>query len=127
MTQADLLPVTAKSKASSAIHSGANRRDAGMQQVLDNEKSEWLARAIFLAKSYLSSMPDDALFAIEDIRAYFDVCGLPSAHHHNVYGSLPRVLIKAGLPMVPTDCTRKAHSPRTHAHRVALYRKVAVK
>lgn len=127
MTQADLLPVTAQSRAATAVHSGADRRNAGIAQVLDNEKAEWIERAVFLAKSYLSSCPDDALFAIEDIRAYFDVCGLPPAHHHNVYGSLPRVLIKAGLPMVATDCTRRAHSPRTHAHRVTLYRKVAVK
>lgn len=127
MTQSDLLPVSAKSRSSGSVQSGADRRDAGIEQVLSNERTEWIDRAVFLSKCYLSSIPDDGLFAIEDIRAYFDVCGLPPAHHHNVFGSLPRVLIKAGLPMEPTDRTRKAHSPRTHAHRVTLYRKVAAK
>ena len=55
--------------------------------------------------------------------AYCDTCGLPAPHCHKVWGSLPRVLIKANLPMVMTDQNRKAHSPRTHAHRVTLYRK----
>lgn len=52
-----------------------------------------------------------------------DTCGLPDPHSHKVWGSLPRVLMKAGLPMVMTDKTRKAHSPKTHAHRVNLWTK----
>lgn len=57
--------------------------------------------------------------------AYCDTCGLPAPHSHKVWGTLPRVLIKTGLPMVMTDQNRKAHSPETRAHRVSLYRKTS--
>ena len=123
MTQADLLPVDAKQRASTAIKSGEQRKAEGQALVLENESKEWQERFTFLAKCYLASLPEGALFAIEDLRSYCDTCGLPEPHSHKVWGTLPRVLIKAGLPMVMTDQTRKAHSPRTHAHRVSLYRK----
>lgn len=123
MTQADLLPVDAKQRASTAIKSGEQRKAEGQSLVLENESKEWVERFTFLAKCYLASLPEEALFAIEDVRAYCDTCGLPEPHSNKVWGSLPRVLMKAGLPMVMTDQTRKAHSPRTHAHRVSLYRK----
>lgn len=123
MTQADLLPVDAKQRASTAVKSGQQRKAEGQALVLENESKEWLERFTFLAKCYLASLPEGALFAIEDLRAYADTCGLPQPHSHKVWGSLPRALIKAGLPMVMTDKTRKAHSPKTHAHRVNLWAK----
>lgn len=123
MTQADLLPIDAKQRASAAIKSGQQRKAEGQALVLENESKEWLDRFTFLAKCYLASLPEGALFAMEDVRSYCDTCGLPAPHSHKVWGTLPRVLIKAGLPMVMTDQTRKAHSPRTYAHRVSLYRK----
>lgn len=123
MTQADLLPVDAKQRAASVLVSGEQRKAAGQALVLENESGEWVERFTFLAKCYLASLPEGALFAMEDVRSYCDTCGLPEPHSHKVWGSLPRVLIKAGLPMVMTDQNRKAHSPRTHAHRVSLYRK----
>lgn len=123
MTQADLLMQDAGARAFTALVSGAERKAAGQALVLENESGDWVERFTFLAKCYLASLPPDALFAMEDIRAYCDTCGLPEPHSHKVWGSLPRVLMKAGLPMVMTDKTRKAHSPKTHAHRVNLWAK----
>lgn len=123
MTQADLLPVDAKQRASTAIKSGQQRKAEGQALVLENESKEWLERFTFLAKCYIASLPEDALFAIEDVRAYCDTCGLPKPHSPNVWGPIPRRLIKAGLPMVMTDQTRSAHSPETKAHPVSLYSK----
>lgn len=123
MTQADLLMHDARTRASTVLVSGEQRKAEGQALVLENESKEWLERFTFLAKCYVASLPVDALFAMEDVRAYCDTCGLPPPHTHKVWGTLPRVLIKAGLPMVMTDQNRKAHSPRTHAHRVSLYRK----
>lgn len=62
--------------------------------------------------------------ALEDVRAHCDTQGLPAPHTHNVWGSLPRVMLREGLPMARTDQYRKAHSPGTRAHPVALWRKV---
>lgn len=124
MTQADMLMQDARTRASTVLVTGEQRKAAGQALVLENEPKEWVDRFTFLAKCYLTSLPDEALFAIEDIRAYCDTCGLPEPHSHKVWGSLPRVLIKAGLPMVMTDLIRKAHSPKTHAHRVSLYKKL---
>lgn len=123
MTQADLLPVDAKQRASTAIKSGQQRKAEGQALVLENESKEWLERFTFLAKCYLASLPEGALFAIEDVRAYCDACGLPKPHSPNVWGPIPRRLIKAGLPMVNANCTRKASTPETKAHPVSLYRK----
>lgn len=123
MTQADLLPVDAKTRHKDVSVPGHARKAAGQALVLENERQEWVDRFTFLASCYLKSLPVGALFAFEDLRAYCDACGLPEPHTHKVWGSLPRVLLKAGLPMVMTDRTRKAHSPKTHAHRVALYQK----
>lgn len=123
MTQADLLMHDARTRASTVLVTGEQRKAAGQALVLENEPKEWVDRFTFLAKCYLASLPEGALFAMEDVRAYCDTCGLPAPHSHKVWGSLPRVLMKAGLPMVMTDQNRKAHSPRTHAHRVSLYKK----
>jgi len=123
MTQADLLMHGARDRASTVLVTGEQRKAAGQALVLENESKEWVERFTFLAKCYLASLPEGALFAMEDVRSYCDTCGLPEPHSHKVWGSLPRVLIKAGLPMVMTDQNRKARSPRTHAHRVSLYRK----
>lgn len=123
MTQATLVHIDARSAASKAVVSGARRKRAGQDAALEAEKQEWVNRFTFLAKTYLTSLEVGARFALEDLRAYADACHLEPPHSHKVWGSMPRVLISAGLPMLPTDQTRKAHSPATHAHRVTLYRK----
>lgn len=123
MTQVDLLPINTKQMESKSITSGKQRKASGQALVLENESKEWVERFTRIATNYLASLPKGALFAIEDVRAYAETCGLPDPHSHKVWGSLPRVLIKAGLPMVMTDKTRKAYSPKTHAHRVNLWAK----
>ena len=123
MAQADLLLADAKVRHQGAAVSGQCRKAAGQSLVLENERQEWVERFTFLATCYIKALPDGALFAFEDVRAYCDTCGLPDPHAHQVWGTMPRVLLKAGLPFVMTDRTRKAHSPKTHAHRVTLYEK----
>lgn len=123
MTQADLLMHDARTRASTVLVTGEKRKAAGQALVLENESNEWLERFTFLAKCYIASLPEGALFAVEDIRAYCDTCGLPKPHSPNVWGPIPRRLIKAGLPMVNANRTRKASTPETKAHPVSLYRK----
>ena len=123
MTQANLVYVDARSAAAKAAVSGIERKKAGQDAALDAEKQEWVNRFIFLSKCYLTSLPAGARFAIEDLRANALACGHPAPHSSNVWGSMPRVLIKAGLPIEPAGEYRKARSPETHAHPVALYRK----
>lgn len=123
MTQATLVHVDAKSAAAKAAVSGIERKRAGQDAALEAEKQEWVSRFIFLSKCYLTSLEPGARFAIEDLRANALACGHPAPHSSNVWGSMPRVLINAGLPIEPTGEYRKARSPETHAHPVALYRK----
>lgn len=123
MTQATLVHVDAKSAAAKAAVSGIERKRAGQDAALEAEKQEWVSRFIFLSKCYLTSLPVGAKFAIEDLRANAAACELSAPHSSNVWGSMPRVLINAGLPIEPTGEYRKARSPETHAHPVALYRK----
>ncbi len=126
MTQATLVHVDAKSAAAKAVVSGIERKRAGQDAALEAEKQEWVSRFIFLSKCYLTSLPVGAKFAIEDLRANAAACELAAPHSSNVWGSMPRVLINAGLPIEPTGEYRKARSPETHAHPVALYRKTGV-
>lgn len=123
MTQATLVHVDARSAAAKAAVSGIERKKAGQDAALDAEKQEWVNRFIFLSKFYLTSLPVGARFAIEDLRANALACGHPAPHSSNVWGSMPRVLMNAGLPIEPAGEYRKARSPETHAHPVALYRK----
>ncbi len=123
MTQATLVHVDANAAAAKAAVSGIERKRAGQDAALEAEKQEWVSRFIFLSKCYLTSLPVGAKFAIEDLRANAAACELAAPHSSNVWGSMPRVLINAGLPIEPTGEYRKARSPETHAHPVALYRK----
>lgn len=123
MTQATLVHVDAKRAAAKAVVSGIERKRAGQDAALEAEKQEWVSRFIFLSKCYLTSLPVGAKFAIEDLRANAAACELAAPHSSNVWGSMPRVLMNAGLPIEPTGEYRKARSPETHAHPVALYRK----
>lgn len=121
MTQAILVHVDAKSAAAKAAVSGEQRKITGQALALEKAGKEWVERFTFLARTYLTSVPVGAMFAFEDIRAYCEACELTAPSTHKVWGPMPRVLIKAGLPMAMTDRSRKAHSPKTHAHRVPLY------
>lgn len=123
MTQADLVYVDARTAASRAVVSGEQRKRAGQDAALEAEKQEWVNRFVFLAKTYLTSLKVGAKFAIEDLRAYADACEHPVPHSPHVWGAMPRVLMAAGLPMGPAGEYRKASSPETRAHPVALYRK----
>lgn len=102
---------------------GEQLKATGQALALEHVGQQWVDRFKALAKVYLSQVPAGALFAFEDIRAFASACELPAPSTHKVWGAMPRVLIKAGLPMAMTDRSRKAHSPATHAHRVTLYRK----
>lgn len=108
-----------------SIHTptGQDLKAAGQAIALFNEPTSWVERFLDVAREYLASLPDGALFAIEDVRAYADTKGLPAPHTHKVWGSLPRVMLREGLPIAQTDRSRKARSPRTHAHRVTLWAK----
>lgn len=110
---------------STATHTptGHDLKLAGQALALFNEPEAWVDRFISIAREYLASLPDGALFAIEDVRAYAEAHGLPALHTHKVWGSLPRVMMREGLPLAQTDRSRKARSPKTHAHRVMLWAK----
>lgn len=103
---------------------GQDLKAAGQALALFNEPTSWVERFLAIARQYLASLPDGHLFAMEDVRAHCEAQGLPSPHTHYVWGSLPRVMLREGLPMARTDQYRKAHSPGTRAHPVALWRKV---
>lgn len=103
---------------------GQDLKAAGQALALFNEPTNWVERFLAIAREYLASLPDGHLFATEDIRAHCMAQGLPAPHTHYVWGSLPRVMLREGLPMARTDQYRKALSPETRAHPVALYRKV---
>lgn len=100
---------------------GHDLKAAGQALALFNEPTSWVERFLTIAREYIASLPDGHMFAMEDVRAYANAQGLQAPHTHKVWGSLPRVMLREGLPIAQTDRSRKAHSPRTHAHRVMLW------
>lgn len=102
---------------------GQDLKAAGQALALFNEPATWVDRFLAIAREYLASLPDGHLFAMEDVRAHCNTQGLPAPHTHNVWGSMPRVMLREGLPMARTEQYRKAHSPETRAHPVALWAK----
>lgn len=127
MTQADIFITTAAELHGKAVKCGKDRAKAGKDKALRAASDEWKSKAFFLAKAYVASLPDLATFCMEDIRAYYRVCRLPEPHHHNCYGGLLAHFKARGLPIVMTDETRPAHSPRTHGKDVALWQVVRQK
>lgn len=128
MTQAGIILTTAQERhrgAKANLRDGASLKKAGQQLVLENESAEWRERALFLLRTYVAGLPVGARFAMEDARAYMDQCELPAPHHKNCWGSLPAQAAAAGIPIRRTGEYRPAHSPKTHAHPVALYVKTA--
>ena len=94
---------------------------AGQALALFNEPTSWVERFLAIAREYLASLPDGHLFAIEDVRKHAFDGGLPAPHAPNVWGSMPRRMLREGLPMESSGQYRKAHSPETRAHPVALW------
>lgn len=128
MTQADLIFTTAQERnkgAKANQRDGASLKKAGQQQVLENESAEWRERALYLFRVYVQHLEPGSKFAMEDVRAYMASCGLADPHHHNCWGSLPGVAMAARIPFARTGEYRQAHSPKTHAHPVALYVRTA--
>lgn len=126
MTQADLILTNAAERHAGAkqnARDGKSLKQAGQDRAVENEAAEWRERALYLLRVFVAGQDMGALFAMEDARAYMASCGHPDPVDHHVWGALPRLAVAVGIPMEMTDRTRPAHSPRTHAHRVSLWRR----
>jgi hypothetical protein len=128
MTQPDLILTTAKERYSDTKangRDGKSLKQAGQQQVLDNESAEWKEKAIYLFGVYVRALLPGEKFATEDVRAFMANSDLGDPRDHHIWGALPRLALAAGFPFERTGEYRAAHSPRTHAHPVALYVRTA--
>lgn len=76
---------------------------------------DWADRAVIALRHYLSTLSDDAIFAIEDFRRWPDV-------HRYIDAPLTNIAIRLEI-IEPIGQTRPAQSARTHAHPVRLHRK----
>lgn len=84
---------------------------------------DWADRAVIALRHYLSTLSDDAIFAIEDFRRWPDVHRyIDAPAHHNAWGALTNIAIRLEI-IEPIGQTRPAQSARTHAHPVRLHRK----
>lgn len=105
-----------------AFDLGAALKREGQQAVLDGAGG-WATRARNALRRFLATLAADAVFAMEDFRAWATVDDmLDSPSHHNAWGAFTNLAIRDGL-IEPTGTTRRAVSARTHAHPVGLYRR----
>lgn len=124
--QPDLLPVSASEfyrRPKGTRASGIERKAAGLDLVVANERQEWLDRALYLLRVYVSRLEVGSFFAFDDIRAFYDACGLAQPHHPNVYGAVLRMGASEGVPIAKTDRTRPAHHPQAHHRLLVLWTK----
>jgi hypothetical protein len=125
--QAQILTTTAAQRYAGCAatgNSGEDLKRRGQEAVIAKAPDEWKERAIYLLRIYVAGLATGALFAMEDARAYMDLCGLGQPHDHHAWGSLPRLALSAGIPIERTDRTRKASSPKTRSHPVSLWRRL---
>lgn len=92
------------------------RRDAGLQQVTDNEPKSWMERA----KDAVRDLNQRREWTGEDIRLFVtESIGEP--HHHNIWGALTSWGIKQGI-LQRTGEWRKMVTPKSHARMTPVYR-----
>jgi hypothetical protein len=124
MTQAQLFMINAAERHALAQRNqstGEIRKQRGQLRVLEKAGLPWIDRALFLFGVYVKGLGPGSRFAVEDVRAFMFECGLQPPHDHHAWGPLPCQAVAKGIAIRRTDQTRKAISPRTHAHRVTLW------
>lgn len=100
------------------LSAGRRRRDDGIARALDAERRDWIDRALRALREFMRGRET---FTIEQFRYDFLAAGNPEPHVPEVWGAFTNAARKSGL-IVPTGDYRKAASPGTHAHPVALWR-----
>lgn len=122
--QAAMFEYTAAERYATAAannNSGAQRKERGQGAARDAEGDEWYLDTLYLLRQFVAGKRAGETFAFEDFRAYSETCQLRPPHSHKCWGALPRMALAQGVPIVMTDRTRPASSPRTNAHRVSLW------
>lgn len=70
-----------------APETGADLRDAGIAQVLDNQDDDWIESAREWTRHFIATLPEGQYFTGEDVRLYAqDRAGKPK--HHNAWGGV---------------------------------------
>lgn len=101
------------------LFAGRAARDAALAQVLANS-GEWRLDA----KEAVKSLPSGWEGTGQDLRVELGKRGLPNPHHYNAWGALVRSCVPSLLE--PTGAMRASVLEQCHAHRLAVYRRVAV-
>jgi hypothetical protein len=108
------------------VTAGQALRDAGIQQVLEFEPSDWKEAYQLHVQSWFGRRPSGHTFTGETLRMVAKHCGLGEPHHHNAWSGQAASLIKRWLKQGLIELTgdmRLASSPKTHAHALREYRK----
>ncbi len=100
------------------LFAGRAARDAALEQVLTNS-GEWRTDA----KDAVRAIPVGWEGTGQDLRVELGKRGLCDPHHYNAWGAL----IKSCVPSLlePTGGMRASVLEQCHAHRLAVYRRVA--
>jgi hypothetical protein len=98
--------------------SGEQLRDEGIARVLSRTKEQWQADL----QGVILSFPVGQEVTGEEIR-WKAVPRIGEPHHPNVWGGVIKTAIKDKL-LEPTGEVRKSVSPKNHAHRTFVYRRI---
>jgi hypothetical protein len=98
-------------------NAGKLLRDEGMAATLQAEREEIKQGIVAFANVYATQNP---LFKIEDMRAAYIAQGGTEPHASKVWGAITNKLIRARVMAYEKHVA--SVSPKTHGHRVPLYR-----
>ena len=96
---------------------GMELRDAGIERAFENA-GDWRDDALLALKRYCAISRE---FCTEDFRLWWLTRGGYHPHTHHAWAGLFRTAEASGL-VKPTGQFVMAKSPKTHAHRVRVYR-----
>ena len=99
------------------MSAGADLRDAGIDQVLDNAEA-W-AEEVGRAFHWWLETQAPEVFAIEDFRSCAESHGLPQPHHVNAWGGLAK---RFGHLIEPVGYTQ-SQRPSAHARLTRTYKR----
>lgn len=95
------------------------RRDAGIARTMNAESDAWKASALDGLRRYVLL---HNTFTMEAFRYEWMASGREPPHDHHVWGGLAHAARAAGI-IEATGDYRKAASPGTHSHPVAVWRR----
>jgi len=98
--------------------SGPERKEAGIEQVLENERIMW---RVEIARLIRLTADNHEFFTSDDIHGLAEECGLREPHHPNAWGAAFNSAARDGI-ITPSGRFVPSERPDAHARMVGVWK-----